>query len=58
VVELVLIPAFFKKKVIATSLRGGLALVDAEDLVNNISTSNWLLPISNRFYLYSFYSFL
>jgi len=34
------------KKVVAASLGGGLALVDAEDLANNINTSNYLLPIS------------
>jgi hypothetical protein len=33
-------------------------LVDAEDLANNISTSNLLLPISNRFCLQSFHSLL
>jgi hypothetical protein len=52
-VELVWIPTFFKKKVVATSLGGGLALVDVEDLANNISTSHWLLPIRNRFCLQS-----
>jgi hypothetical protein len=31
--------AFFKKKVVAASLGGGLALVDVEDLANNISNS-------------------
>jgi hypothetical protein len=50
--------SILQKKVVAASLGGGLALVDAEDLANNISTSNWLLPISNRFCLYSFHSFL
>jgi hypothetical protein len=51
-VELVWIPEFFKK-VVSAFLGGILALVDEEDLANNISTSHWLLPISN-----SFHSFL
>jgi hypothetical protein len=42
------------KKVFATFLGGGLALGETEDLGNNISTSHWLLPISNRFCLHSF----
>jgi hypothetical protein len=43
--EFVWIPAFFKKKkVVAASLGGDVTLVDAEDLVNNISISNWLCP--------------
>jgi hypothetical protein len=46
------------KKVVSAFLGGSLALVDAEDLANNISTSHWLLPINNRFYLHSFHSFL
>jgi hypothetical protein len=38
-VELVWIPSILQKKVVAASLGGGLALVDAEDLTNNISNS-------------------
>jgi hypothetical protein len=37
-VDLVWIPVFFKKKVITASRGGGLALVDVEDLANNINT--------------------
>jgi hypothetical protein len=57
-VEFLRIPAFFKKKVFPACLGGGLALGEIEDLGNNISTSHWLLPISNRFCLHSFHSFL
>ena len=56
-VELLRIPVFFKKGSLCLPRRG-LALVEAEDLGNNISTSHWLLPISNRFCLHSFHSFL
>ena len=56
-VELLRIPVFFKKKVSCLPGRG-LALVEAKDLGNNISTSHWLLPISNMFCLHSFHGFL
>jgi hypothetical protein len=46
------------KNFIAAFLGGGLALGDTEDLANNVSTSHWLLPISNRFCLHSFHNFL
>ena len=46
-VELLRIPAFFKKK-FAACLGGALALVEVENLGNNISTSHWLLSICNR----------
>ncbi|XP_066346836.1 uncharacterized protein [Miscanthus floridulus] len=35
-------------RVVLLAWEGGLALVEAEDLGNNISTYHWLLPISNR----------
>ena len=55
-VELLRIPAFFhsSKKGFCYLPGRGAALVEAEDLGNNISTSHWLLPISNRFCMHSF----
>jgi hypothetical protein len=46
-VKLVGIPTFFKKGFCCLPRRG-LALEELEDLGNIISTSHWLLPISNR----------
>ena len=52
-VLLLRIPSFLKKS-FSCLLGRGLALGETEDLGNNISTSHWLLPINNRFYLHSF----
>ena len=57
-VELLRIPAFFQKRFFLIAWEGGLALVEAEDLGNNINTSHWLLPISNMFCLHNFHCFL
>jgi hypothetical protein len=55
--KLVGIPAFLKKGV-AANLGVDLALGEAKDLGNNISTGHWFMPISNRFCLHSFHSFM
>jgi len=48
----------FQKKGVAADLGLDLAMGEAKDLGNNISTCHWFVPINNRFCSYSFYSFL
>jgi len=47
--KLIGIPAFLKKKGVAADLGVDLAMGEAKDRGNNISTCHWLVPISNRF---------
>ena len=50
--------SILQKKGVATELGVDLAMGEAKDLGNNISTYHWFMPICNRFCSHSFHSFL